>query len=353
MDGELTCFRFINDGRQLAFTFDYNDLRVLWDVERRQAAASLNLAKINNESNYWNSIAVDREGRHILVGDDMVYEWIPAENSVKRFLATGERNRGQAACFSPDNALLAVITRSQIVVLDTNKQPVLQIRGEFDADSAAISPNNRWLAVSDDDDLVLYDIQTKSELTRIDHFSGPVVFSADSSRAFGAGGVPRLTLKTGEVDWPFNASDVAAVAVAPDLPILATADDEAAVKLWNYETGALLLTLQGHEHEVTGVAVSPDGKTVASGDEEGFLCFWEISDDVLKLASKNSSKPEPVAAPASPDAWPSYPKTIETSHGVSIIVTPSKSVTRAEVLQALEEAISKVQEGADSDGSQE
>lgn len=353
-EGRLSCFRFINDGKQLAFTFDYNDLRILWDLKRSQVAASLNLEKINNSSNYWESLAVDRNGRHILVGEDMVYEWLPYENSLKRFLATGEDNRGCAACFSPDNTLLAVITKNQMIALDSDKQPVLQLRGDFlDTDSASISSNNRFLALSDDSDLVLYDIKTKSELTRIDHFPGPIAFSPDGSHAFGTGKVPRLNLNTGEVDFPFNASDVSAVAVAPDLPILATADDEAAVRLWNYETGELLVTLQGHEHELTGVAIAPDGKTVASGDEEGFLCFWEITDEVLELASKKSHEPEPVASPASPDAWPNYPKTIETSHGVSIIVAPSRSVTRAEVLQALEEAASKVQDEADSGGSRQ
>ena len=350
-DGDdLTNLRFANNGENLAITFDDGDLQLLWDAVERKTAHTL---PPKDSDGSWDSVSVDPSARHIVADYDMVYEWLPQQDTLKRFVALGRYEEVLCGAFSPDVSRFVLVTEKRLLVLDSNKQPLLKMGGEFHAKYCAVSSDNRLLALADSDDLSLIDIKDGIELLEDSSLGGHVAFSRDNPFLFGTSGdyefedaVWRMNTETGEVDQPFNCRDAHAIAVAPKLPILATALEDTTVKLWNYNTGELLTTLKGHKHPVTGVAIAPDGKTVASGDEEGFLCFWELDEEVLRLAAKAADGPTEAVEPPEPDGWPNHPTTFRTRHGVSIIVSPVRTVTREEVVQAMEEVRNEIQEGS-------
>jgi WD40 repeat protein/tRNA A-37 threonylcarbamoyl transferase component Bud32 len=66
-----------------------------------------------------------------------------------------------------------------------------------------------------------------------------------------------------------------AVAVSPDAVLLAVGGEDAAVRLWDVETGKLLQTLKAHTGTVTGLAFSPDGRSLYSGGNDGLVIAWD------------------------------------------------------------------------------
>jgi WD40 repeat protein len=68
---------------------------------------------------------------------------------------------------------------------------------------------------------------------------------------------------------------VNSVAFSPDGNILAAARGNK-VMLWDVDKVRLLRELAGHEGEVRAVAFTPDGKTVVSGGDDGTLRVWDV-----------------------------------------------------------------------------
>jgi WD40 repeat protein len=62
-----------------------------------------------------------------------------------------------------------------------------------------------------------------------------------------------------------------------DSRTLATASQDATVRLWDVSTAALRTTLIGHKGPVSAVAFSPDGRLVASGSHDGTVKFWDVA----------------------------------------------------------------------------
>ena len=71
-------------------------------------------------------------------------------------------------------------------------------------------------------------------------------------------------------------SAVHSVAVSPDGRHIVSGSDDNTLRVYEFETGRCLHTLQGHTHMVTSVAVSPDGRHIVSGSEGKTLGVWEL-----------------------------------------------------------------------------
>src|SRR5439155_7243133 len=98
------------------------------------------------------------------------------------------------------------------------------------------------------------------------------------------GGPSRLvkvySTKTGEVqhkikkhtDW------VTAVAFSPNGEMLASADRNGGISIWDPDNAQELYTLPGHKSAVTGLSWRGDSKLLASSSEDGTVKVWEMKE---------------------------------------------------------------------------
>ncbi len=71
-----------------------------------------------------------------------------------------------------------------------------------------------------------------------------------------------------------------------------TAGEDNTAKIWNTETGELLLTMVGHTAAVTSASFSPDGDRVLTASKDFTAKMWDTSvlNDKEKLAETDTAK---------------------------------------------------------------
>jgi len=69
---------------------------------------------------------------------------------------------------------------------------------------------------------------------------------------------------------------VRAVAYSPDGQIIASCGADQSIRLWTAADGVPVKTLTGHGHEVFAIAFSPDGQTLASAGGDNTVKLWDV-----------------------------------------------------------------------------
>ena len=188
----------------------------------------------------------------------------------------------QALAWSPDGALLAVATETQVVMVTANLDPIRILSGRAGrVREVAFSPDGRTLATRSGPGMVqLWDLLAGILVGDLGNAYGAsaMVFSPDGNllTTTSGDGVVRLwnPMVGGLVrELRGHVRGVAAAVYSPDGRTLVTGGD--LVRLWNSENGGLLRELAGHAGGVRAVLFSPNGRLLVTAGGDRVVRLWD------------------------------------------------------------------------------
>ena len=100
-------------------------------------------------------------------------------------------------------------------------------------------------------------------------------------------------LETGDVvmTFPGHSSRVQAIAFSPDARLLATASVKGRpIRLWDTTTGREVHQTQGHEAPVNSVSFSPDGRTILTCGEDATIRTWDTASGRQRLRLSHGTR---------------------------------------------------------------
>ncbi len=165
--------------------------------------------------------------------------------------------------------------------------PIGPVRHPINA--VACSPDGKWIAVARYGVVELLSADTRAVVHTLGDQPGNVndlAFSADSSMLAAAAGQAGLfgeatlwKVSDGSLIRKFlgHRDSLYAVAISPDMQILATAGYDQQIKLWDLHSGAEQKTLKGHNGAVFALAFDPRGKLLASASGDRTVKLWDVA----------------------------------------------------------------------------
>lgn len=228
------------------------DMVCHWDI-----ATSKTIRKFE-EGTWWNCGDLSPDGRTLALRDDAGVHLFDWSTGKKLRLLKGHKHRVISAVFSPKGDVLAssALMDQHIILWDVAAGKELRriLTPYFPhLDSLAWSPDGKILAAaapqSDTYRVSLWDPSTGKQLRE---------WALQQS-------------KDREIDGERG------LAFAPDGKLLAAADGDSTVVVWDVASGRLRARLSGHRKIILALAFSPDGHMLASGGLDRTVRLWELA----------------------------------------------------------------------------
>jgi len=215
---------------------------------------------------------------------------MPRELSVEPVLHTtrGYAINGLAA--SPWAPLLAVAGQKQVLLYNTTNLDLIGILPFTDGQPSEVrfSRSGKLLLAAGghgakSGKVILWNVESGERITIIGGEYDTVLttdISPDQSRV-AIGGTDRLvkiySTKTGELEHKIKKHTdwVTALAFSPNGEMLATADRNGGITVWDADNAQELFTTVGHKGAVTALSWRSDSRLLASSSEDGTAKLWE------------------------------------------------------------------------------
>jgi WD40 repeat protein/DNA-binding winged helix-turn-helix (wHTH) protein len=272
---------FSPDGRYLVSTHGDGSI-LIWDPTEHELIANL-----GGHAAPVRAVAYSADGKHIASGgeDDSVIVW-NAQLGKKEAVLLHHNDKVTGVAFSPDSQFLASADFSAVLSYEKVDAAGGNLKWMVNERSLglggvtycmAMSPNGRWIATPN----AVYSAQDGRAVALMVLDAWAMAFSPDGSFAVYAVDKDFVfwDSKTGEKTRrsSLTNSSIVAISFSPDGKLLATGEDEGAVRLWQVSPFREVAVLGRHAARVKSVVFSPDGREIASSGDDHVINLWSAT----------------------------------------------------------------------------
>ena len=155
--------------------------------------------------------------------------------------------------------------------------------GKGSINQIAYSPDGKVLVIAGQLGMWLYNANNLDEIGLLEKYARAIAFSPDGELLASAqldSGVFLWNIQrkkqVGSLQPEFGAIPTMSIAFSPDGKLLASGNWDKTVRLWDVDKEKQVAVLQGHTDWVSSVAFNPDGKLVASGSNDKTVRLWDV-----------------------------------------------------------------------------
>lgn len=281
---------FSPDGTKIVSKSDNSDV-IVWDVR-----SGYELVQIKPDG-YISHITFAKDGRSVFLGIDgatllqidsetgmEIRQWSFSEN-IGFLFPSGKKNFTYSR-ESSLSTLMDIETGASLYTLDHNNKGI-------QAQSLSVD-ENRYAVSYDDGSTAIWDVNSGNLVNTLAS-PGAMIFSlsfspdGQSLLAGGADGILRiLDIQTGRELHRFVRGTTIFQTDFSEDGSLAMAMTDNTVIIWEIEARPLHSVLAGHAGYISAVAMSPDSKLLATADSEGQLRLWNIQTSATLWVNKNA-----------------------------------------------------------------
>lgn len=278
------------DGRQLASGSADQQIKI-WDANNWEAVRTIQAA----HNGVVLAVAWREDGQRLVSGgaDNLITTWNPQDGSRIDVLRGHEAAVQSVSWGKPSGRVLSGSRDGTLKIWNPEDGRAARLVAAGDA--MAWSPDGRkiaadnWLEGEKDRGIKIMDVATWRTLFTLscptDAPPHSIAWSLDGERLavgfFSSGDLRVWDLATrAEILAVTNAHQGAflrTVAWNPDGRLLATAGEDAAVRVWSLAAQSNVLTFRGHSNKVGSAIWHPDGRRIASKSYDGVILIWEAA----------------------------------------------------------------------------